>query len=394
MKMDEPYSLNKKELLKRLVTISSESGNLRGITKLHKIIKAELEKFADFEFEEQIHESGNIMLVAKSANGKEEPAKDAQRILLLGHLDTIFPYNKDENPFREEDGKIYGSGTQDMKGGIVVMMKIVEKLKQKFPNAQVDLCFTPDEETPNYYFQDHIEKLAKNYTHAFVYECSLNSAEYASNKFSIVTKRKGILNFKVILKGPGGHAGVITDPKKRHSTISLAAKMIKFIDHLTDPATGTTVHTGFIEGGIAKNVLAPETKLTCEARISDGEEITRMKSQIDSYIASISTGETPFKVKVNYTRELPPLTDSSEVKKLAGKAEKVAQQMNLDYHEEYRSGWSEACFLQQGNPKLAVIDGLGAIGKGEHTQDEFIYAESLELATEFSYELISSILKD
>ncbi|NOY99479.1 MAG: M20 family metallopeptidase, partial [Chloroflexi bacterium] len=182
-------------LLKRLVETESPSRDKAAVDRVGAIVADEARRLgADVEIRPQTGAGDHV--VARWGGGKGG-------ILLLGHMDTVFPVGTlARMPFYEKDGRIFGPGVLDMKGGIVIALTAIAALREagQMPERPLTALFTSDEETGSHTSRPLIEELARDASLVLVLESGLLDG-------SLKTWRKGTGDFTVRVRGRAAHAG-------------------------------------------------------------------------------------------------------------------------------------------------------------------------------------------
>ena len=185
--------------------------------------------------------------------GKERPGKP---ILFCGHLDTVFPNGSyPENPFREEDGKVYGPGVCDMKGGVVSLLYIIKILgKMGYDRHPVKVILVGDEETTHEGSRaaDMLAEEAAGCLCAFNMETGRLSHE-------VVVARKGCLDVRITARGRGGHVG--NEFTSCANAVEAMAGIVLQLRKLTDLSVGRTVSTDVISGGTISNAVPDSCRI-------------------------------------------------------------------------------------------------------------------------------------
>src|SRR5262245_48316433 len=184
--------------------------------------------------------------------GFEAPRKDAPRILLLGHFDTVWSVGQIERmPLREDPRtrRLHGPGVFDMKSGIGVSMLAMRALFAfgTSERPHVTMLWTTDEEIGSGTSRATIESLARAQDAVLVIEPSLPGG-------GAKTSRKGVGDFELRVHGVSAHAGL--DPGKGASAIHELAHQIVAIASMQDLDRGVTVNIGRVDGGTRTNVVA------------------------------------------------------------------------------------------------------------------------------------------
>ena len=169
--------------------------------------------------------------------------KSTDRILLLGHTDTVFPAGEvAKRPFQIKDGKATGPGVFDMKAGILLMwsaMRAVMQSNQALAHS-ITVLLTSDEEVGSTTSRALLESEAGSAKAVFVMEPSLPGG-------ILKTARKGVGRFTIKAIGRAAHAGV--DPAKGINAIEEIAHQVLKLQSMNDASRGTTVTVGVIQGG-------------------------------------------------------------------------------------------------------------------------------------------------
>src|SRR5687767_13880826 len=179
------------------------------------------------------------------------------RALLVGHMDTVFGEGTaKERPFVIDDGRAYGPGVDDMKGGLLTGLYVLRALRATrgggavadwLPFERLTFVANPDEELGSPSSTPHIENAARDATVAFVLESARDNGD-------IVSARKGINDCRIIVRGRAAHAGV--EPEKGRSATLEAAHKTLALHALNGRWDGVTVNVGAIHGGTRPNIVA------------------------------------------------------------------------------------------------------------------------------------------
>lgn len=362
-------------LLRELVEIESPS---------HE--KAAVDRMADRLAEECRRLGAQVELVPETQTGNQviarwEPAHpsrpEPQPILLLGHMDTVFPLGTlARMPFLEQGGKIHGPGAADMKGGLVVALTALAALTETGgPTRPVVALFTPDEEIGSRASRPLIENLARQACLVLVLEPGLPDG-------ALKTWRKGVGEFTVRVRGRAAHAG--GDHNKGRNAIEEMAHQVLAIQRLTDYGRGTTLNVGVIRGGTASNVVPEEAVAEVDLRVMQPGEAERITAALQSLRPVLDSTS----IEVTGGLDRPPMPFDETMKATFEKAKAIAARRGLDLASGGTGGGSDANFIAAlGVP---VLDGLGPAGEGYHSEREYILAASLP---ERAW-LVAAILED
>ena len=183
------------------------------------------------------------------------------RLLLIGHLDTVFDEGTvAERPFRIEGDKAYGPGVTDMKSGLLAGLYAIQAVRDALgglPFERLVFVANPDEEIGSPSSSPHIRALAADADVCLVLECARANGD-------IVSARKGILDLRLTVHGRAAHAGV--EPEKGRNAIVEAARLVQDLQALNGRWPGVTVNPGVISGGTRPNVVPEKCALEVDIR--------------------------------------------------------------------------------------------------------------------------------
>jgi glutamate carboxypeptidase len=293
-------------------------------------------------------------------------------LLLLGHLDTVWPRGTlSDMPWRVEDGRAYGPGSYDMKGGLVVMLEAIRRAASRH---ELRVVLTADEEVGSITAHGLLAGAAGGAAAAFVCEPPTATGD-------LKTARKGLGRFRLRVTGRAAHAA---EAGEGASAIDALARLVLALHALNDPARGLSVNVGVVSGGTRENVVAAEASALVDVRVptvADRDRIDRELGSLDSGVAG-----TAVEVEGGWTR--PPLERSPGSAALFRRAREHGRALGLDLHEASVGGGSDGNLVAAlGVP---VLDGLGAEGGGAHAVDEHVLVASLPVRAE----LLARILRD
>ncbi len=286
-------------------------------------------------------------------------------ILLMGHMDTVFPLGTLETmPFYEKDGKIYGPGVQDMKSGLVIGLAAIAVLREakQMPERPITFLFTTDEEVGSQTSRALIEKLASQATLVLVMEPSVPNG-------ALKTWRKGVGDFILRIHGRAAHAGGAH--AEGRNALEEMAHQILAIQGLTDYEKGTTLNVGVAQGGTAANVVPDYAELSIDLRVMQPGEYERVWDQLNA-LRPILDG-TSLELIGELNR--PPMPFNKTMEATFNKAKRIAAKAGIEIEAGGSGGGSDANFVAP--LSIPVLDGLGAIGDGLHSSREFIFEDSL-----------------
>jgi glutamate carboxypeptidase len=340
------------ETIEALVCLESPSGDAAAINRCAAELESRLGSLG-----------GRVTRLPGGPAGdhlRAEFGSGARRVLLLGHIDTVWPAGTlARRPFRAEGGRLYGPGVFDMKAGLALAGLAVKALAQEsdgLPGVVV-LLVTADEETGSAASRGIIEAEARVSDAALVLEPALPGG-------ALKTRRKGCGEFVLRVSGRAAHAGI--EPELGASAISELARQILRIEALRDAAAGTAVNVGVVRGGSRPNVVAADAEAMIDVRVASAAEATR----VTAALLALKPVDPGTQVAVAGGIDRPPMERSAAGSALFAVAQAVAADLGRTLGEGGTGGGSD------GNLTAALgvptLDGLGAVGGGAHADNEHV----------------------
>ena len=330
--------------LERVVSINSYTRNKGGVDRVGKQFQEWLEELG-FKTECFSRELIGNHLLFKTTK------RLGQKILLLGHLDTVFPPNTFEG-FKRDDEWVYGAGVCDMKGGNIVALEALRLLHKELGEIyNIDFLLVSDEETGSDDSRSISLELAKEYDICFVFEA-------AGVDMNLVVSRKGIGTFTIEIEGKASHAG--TSYTKGIDANLEGAYKLQALVALTNLEQGTTVNVGKIEGGIGANTISPSCRLLLELRYANTKEKERLLKELQEIVAKEFVEGTKSRLLGSIQRDV--MEENSKQNSLIEFMERIS---GYTLPTEKRGGVSDANLIASAG--TLTIDGFGPYGDGDHT---------------------------
>jgi glutamate carboxypeptidase len=357
----EQYKAEALKLLERLVNIDSGSGYEPGLTQVRDIAVDELKQLG-FTIELVPDKAANNSHVIATLKGTGKA-----KILLMAHMDTVFKEGSAaERPFHIKDGRAYGPGVMDDKGGIVAGIYALKVLKnQGFKDyAQITFLLDASEETGSDAASDLIRKTAK------AHDVTLN-LEPGRPADGLVVWRKGSATAVVEVKGKAAHAGVA--PELGRNAAMEAAHQILQLGKLGDEEKKTTINFTVLKAGDRVNVIPDQATAKADVRAALPEEFDRIEKDLARVSANKLIPDT--EVKTSLLRGLPPMPQTPESDKLVAIAQGIYGELGKKLTIEGSGGAADASLSAGvGTPTL---DGFGIVGGNIHTPEEYAEVESV-----------------
>lgn len=317
-----------------------------------------------------------ILVASNRAPGDERPG-----ILLLAHLDTVHPIGTlNTNPCRIEDGKLYGPGSFDMKGGTYLALSALGELSAAGSTPlPVDFLMVPDEEVGSHASRPAIEALAKRARYTLVCEPA------RPNGGKCVTARKGTGMTKLTVTGRPSHAGMAHE--KGRSAIREMAHQIIALEAMTDYSRGITVSVGTITGGTVTNTVPSHCEVMVDFRIPD----EAAGKEIEARMLALKPVDPDTTLNIEVELNRPAMVKTPEAQALLDKLIVYADAAGFELIDApVTGGGSDANFTAAlGIPS---VDGLGAEGDGAHTLREYIFVSALPRRLQFWRNTLSTLV--
>jgi glutamate carboxypeptidase len=285
--------------------------------------------------------------------------------LMIGHCDTVWEVGTlARMPLHRRNGRLYGPGTYDMKGGLVNIVFALRALHTLGLPAEVVpiVLINSDEEIGSCDSMRHIKRLAKASERVFVLEPALGPLG------KLKTARKGNGFFEMRVLGRAAHAGL--EPERGASAILELSMVIQRLFALNDPDRGVSVNVGTIDGGLRTNIVAPESRATVDVRVLTLEDARR----VEAAILSLEATTPGTKLVVSGAMNRPPMEKTVGNQVLWHAAERAGHELGLDLEQGTSGGGSDGNITSLFTPTL---DGLGPVGDGAHAIHENVLVKSM-----------------
>jgi glutamate carboxypeptidase len=344
-------------LLTQLVEMESPSDHKPSLDRLAAFLAAEARATAaDVEIVPQA-ETGDCVRARWGSGGGT---------LLLCHMDTVWDLGTLAlRPARVEDGRLYGPGAFDMKGGIVNALWAVRALRELrlMPTSRITLLITSDEETGSHASRPLIESEATAHEAVYVLEPA------HPPRASLKTWRKGVGLYTVNVAGRASHAGAAH--AEGINAVEELAHQVLAIQGLTDYSAGTTVNVGVIGGGTRSNVVPERAWAEVDVRVMDAAGAARVEAALHGLKPRLPGA----KIEVSGGMNRPPMVRTPATVALYARAEAIAAELGFPMSETGTGGGSDGNFTAALG--IPTLDGLGVAGDGGHALHEHVILSSL-----------------
>ncbi|HPA39213.1 MAG TPA: M20/M25/M40 family metallo-hydrolase [Phenylobacterium sp.] len=376
-------------LLEKLVNVNSGTMNLEGVTEVGKMMRAELEPLG-FKVEwipmKEVGRAGHIVATHKgSGKGK--------RMLLIGHMDTVFEKDSPFQTFVRKGDIVEGPGVNDMKGGLVIMVAALRAMKAAgtLKDADINIVLTGDEERSGDPVTISRRDLIAAATRSdLALEFEGLAQEDGKDMGSIARRSSNTWTVKVTAK-PGHSSGVFSERAGFGAIYDLARILDTFRRDLREP--NATYNVGLILGGASadlnadetggpatgkSNIIAATALARGDLRTLSNDQTERMAKKMREIVGQNLNGA---KAELEFSEGYPAMAPTEGSRKLLGKLNEVNKDLGLAVMPELdplKRGAGDISFVAD---KVDGLIGLGAAGEGSHAPGETMEVASLDRQT-------------
>jgi glutamate carboxypeptidase len=381
-------------LLERIVNINSGTMNLPGVIAVKDVVAPQIEalgfKVRWVPMEAFDKRAGDLVAEHPCPAGS---GKCGKRILLIGHLDTVFEPSSSSQKYAivpGTDGKIAtGPGVNDMKGGLVVMLSALKAMKAAgtLDKAEITIVLSGDEERhgePTSVSRKDMIDAAKHSDVAMEFE---NSSRIAG-KDMIRISRRSSNSWRLETTGRTGHSSQIFGTNMGYGAVY---EMTRILDEFRKELTehGLTFNVGVLMGGATAtmnetgtggavtgktNVIPPVALALGDLRTLSNDQTLRAEAKMRAIVADHlgKTGAT-----IEFQEGYPAMAETDGSRALVVKLNEVNATLGLGAEEvmdPMLGGAGDIAFVA---PFVPGLVGTGAMGEGAHAEGETITLDSL-----------------
>jgi glutamate carboxypeptidase len=385
--LPEPVFQRTLDFLRELTAISSDSGDRAGLRRAAEYLAGALrERGLATEIRAEAPEEGSPALPVLYARG---PNTASGHLLLIGHLDTVLPAVEP----RLDGDRLVATGAVDMKGGLAAFVGALDLLhhREEQPPADLLLVVVPDEEVGGALSQAAVRRWGETARAFWVLEPG-EPAVSGPGAETMVAGRRGMFQWRLEARGQGAHSGL--HYWEGRSALAAAARWVTEAEALSRPDGGPTVNAGrfvagdatFVEGlATAHPLLGTDRQLNVvpdralvegEARFLRAAEREALARDLEALARDVAVA-TGTEISFAASGVIPPVDPLGPC---AGACERAvalatAAGWSLEIENE-RGGISFPNFLPDPG-RIPVLDGLGPVGGGMHTREEYVDLRSL-----------------
>jgi glutamate carboxypeptidase len=348
--------------LTQLVDVDSGTGDVEGGRKVAALLIPRLEALG-MKVETVAAEAAGLPdnLVATLAG------KGRGRILMIGHIDTVFgPGTVARRPFRIEGARARGPGVSDEKGGVVEGLYALKLLHDSgFTGfGRITFLIETSEERGSPGTRRLIDRLVRDA------DVELN-LEPGDAPDAVTVWRKGSTTFHIDVKGRAAHAGVA--PQDGRNAATELIHQIRADDVFPKWGEGLTANLTLMKAGSRENIIPEDASAAINVRVRDKADFDRVERRLRANAAHTEVPDT--KVTISSTPAFPPLAGNPGTDALAARAQAIYAGIGRRLGRGGNGGASESALAYEAG--IPALDGLGPMGGGFHSDQEYLDLDTL-----------------
>ncbi|WP_394331055.1 M20/M25/M40 family metallo-hydrolase [Aquimarina macrocephali] len=386
------------QFLEKVVNINSGTMHHAGVKEVGMVFKEQFDAI-DFntrwiDMPAEVNRAGHLFAEISGSKGK--------KILLIGHLDTVFEKDSPFQKFKKDGDIAYGPGTNDMKGGDVVVLYALKALHENklLNDAQIIVAFTGDEEStgqPLDISRKDLIDAAKKSEIALGFETS-TGFNYAT------VARRGSSGWKLEVKGKRAHSSGVFNERVGAGAIFEASRILNAFYTDVKGEEFLTFNPGVILGGtevkfdssisegeaFGKSNVVPQTVMVKGGlRFISEEQKERARSKMKK-ITEENLPQTSATISFNDSYPaMQPTEGNLKLLTLLNKVSKALDQGVVEAYDPGKRGAADTSFVAD---YVDCLDGLGTMGSGAHTPKETLDLTTFEALTKRTAILIYRLI--
>jgi glutamate carboxypeptidase len=368
-------------LLEQIVNVNSGSMNFAGVRKVADMLRPQFEALG---FKVQWIDGAPFgragHLVAERA-GKN--VGKGRRILLIGHMDTVFEPDSPFQRFERTDNIAHGPGTADMKGGIIVALAALDALKQAnaLDRLNVTVVLHGDEEESGQPLELARATLIDAAKRA---DIAIGLENAADNPATAVTARRGYTGWKIDVQAKSAHSSQIFSNEIGAGAIYEISRILNgFYEELRNEPN-LTFNPGLVaastqvqfhpeplhaEASGKDNIVAPVAVATGDIRALSPQQVQQTKEHMQKIVAAHLPGTN---ATITFTDSYPAMAPTDGNRRLLSLYDAVSRDLGFGPVTAVNPRDAGAADISFAADHVDMaIDGLGLLGGGSHTPDEF-----------------------
>jgi glutamate carboxypeptidase len=350
------------QLLEQVVNVDSGTGDVEGGRKVTSMLIPRLKALGMTVESVPAEQPGLAENSVATLVGRGKT-----RILMIGHIDTVFePGTAQRRPYRTDDKRAYGPGVADEKGGVVEGIYALQILHDLGSGnfAKIVFLMETSEERGSPGTRALIGKLLKDA------DVELN-LEPGDAPDTLTVWRKGSDTFRIDVKGRAAHAGVA--PQDGRNAALELIHQISGLEAFPKSGDGLTVNLTVMQAGTRANIIPENASAQVNVRVRDKADFDRVEQVLRKNAETTVIPDT--KVTISGGEGFPPLPNNPATDKLAARAQRIYAGIGRTLATGGNGGASESALAADAG--VPALDGLGPVGGGFHSDQEFLELETV-----------------
>jgi glutamate carboxypeptidase len=372
--------------LEKTARVNSGTLNLEGVREVGRLFAAEFEKLGFtrrwVEMPPGMQRAGHFVAERKGHRGK--------RLLLIGHLDTVFEPTSSVPSWDRQGDRVRGQGVSDMKGGDVIILEALRALDREgaLDDTTITVYFTGDEERmgqPASVARRDMIDVAKRSDVALAFEGTV----VKDGRVTATIGRRASSSWRLLVTAKPAHSGGVFSEDSGYGAIYEGARILNaFREKLIEP--DLTFNPGVAIGGTRitydeaaatgtafgkSNIIAEYFEATGDLRFIDDAQRDRVRMRMRDIV---SQNLPHSRAQITFRDGYPPMAPTAGNMKLLELYSKASADAGLGAIEALPPGERGAGDVQWVAPYLDSLDGIGATGSGSHTEREQLEIPSIE----------------
>ena len=380
------------QFLERSVNINSGTMNPEGVREVGRLFRAEFDALGFstqwIEMPPKMERAGHLI-----ASREGKPPNQGKRLLLIGHLDTVFEKDSPLQKWERNGDIVRGPGASDMKGGDVIILEALRALHSvgALDNTTIRVVFSGDEERPGNPLEiaraDMINA-AKRSEIALGFEGTVSK----DGKDTATIGRRASSSWTLKVSGKQGHSAGVFNKTSGYGAVYEAARILNvFREQLIE--ADLTFNPGLILGGTEvgydalgskgsaygkTNIIANTTRVEGDLRFLTDEQRDRVRARMREIVAQNLPGTS---AEISFHDSYPPMSPTPGNLRVLDAFSKASVDAGLGPIAALPPGLRGAGDIQFVAPYVDSLDGIGASGSGAHSPEETLDVPSIERAT-------------
>ncbi len=369
-------------LLEKLVNINSGTLNTAGVRRVADVLRPEFEALGftcRFIPMDSVQRAGHLVAERKGTHGK--------RLLLIGHMDTVFEPDSPFQKFVRDGDKATGPGAEDMKGGLVIMLSALKALNSAgaLDGTNITVFLTGDEErhgNPTSIARGDLIEAGKQSDAALEFEAGVRVAGH--DEASIA--RRSAYTWTLKTTGKDAHSAGVFGTAGFGAIYEMTRILDRFRQELREE--GVTYNVGLIAGGSAvsadpgsaslaatgkSNIIPAAAQASGDLRTVTDDQFRRIQQHMEKIVAEHLAGTS---ATLTFGEGYPAMPETEGNRALLRELNDVNRMLGLEAMEPYNPVLRGAGDLSFVAPYTAGITGLGSFGKGSHAPGETVELSS------------------